>query len=89
MMIVIMAAGLSEEDMDILTTMMDCGDEASYDKNGVSLKFLANATDTDENRLKTVLKKLIKEGYVEHRFFSDNTDDYTIRDKGKEALGKA
>ncbi len=83
-----MASEISEEDMDVLSAIMEGGDEASYDKNGVSLKFLSTATDTDQNRLKIVLKKLVKEGYVEHRFFSDNTDDYTMRDKGKETLDK-
>lgn len=84
----IMASELTPEEMDILTAIMEGGDQASYDKNGVSLKFLSGVVGTDENRLKAVMKKLVKEGYVEHRFFSDNTDDYTLRDKGAEAVNK-
>lgn len=81
-----MASQLTEEEMDVLTAIMEGGDQTTYDKIGVSLKFLANATSVEENKLKTVLKNLIKEGYVEHRFFSDNTDDYILREKGVEAV---
>lgn len=81
-----MASELTPEEMDILTAIMGGGDQASYDKNGVSLKFLSGTTGTDENKLKIIMKKLVKEGYVEHRFFSDNTDDYTLRDKGVDAV---
>lgn len=77
---------LSEEEMDILTAIMEGGDEKSYDKNGVGLNFLSSATGIDENKLKGALKTLIKDGYVEHRFFSDNTDDYILREKGVEAV---
>lgn len=88
MMIVIMASQLTEEEMDILTAIMEGGDETSYDKNGASLKFLSERTDMDENKLKVAMKKLVKDGYVEHRFFSDGMDDYVLRDKGVDAINK-
>jgi len=81
-----MMSQLSEEEMDILTALMEGGDQTTYDKTGASLKFLSGTTGMEENKLKIVLKKLVKEGYVEHRFFSDNTDDYTLREKGAEAV---
>lgn len=76
----------SSDEMDILTSIMGGGDEKSYDKIGVSLKFLSVTTEIDENKLKPILKKLVKEGYIEHRFFSDDTDDYVLRDKGTDAV---
>ena len=81
-----MVAELTPEEMDILTSIMDGGDKAAADKTGVSLKFLSNATQIEENKLKPILKKLISDGYVEHRFFSDNTDDYVLREKGAETV---
>ncbi len=81
-----MATGLNEEELDVLTTIMEGGDAKSVDKKGISLGFLSKAAGVEESKLKAVLKKLISEGYVEHRFFSDDTDDYILREKGAEAL---
>ncbi len=81
-----MVSELTEEEIDILTSIMEGGDKTAADKVGVSLKFLSNATQIEENKLKPILKKLVFEGYVEHRFFSDNTDDYVLRDKGTETV---
>ncbi|MBI3413485.1 MAG: hypothetical protein HY051_05405 [Candidatus Aenigmarchaeota archaeon] len=81
-----MSAQLSEEEMDILTAIMEGGDQTTYDKIGAGLKFLSGATDIEENKLKIVLKKLVKDRYVEHRFFSDGTDDYILREKGMETV---
>jgi len=81
-----MPADLSEEEKDILTAIMEGGDTSSIDKKSVSLNFLSQNTEMEESKLKPILKNLKKDGYIEHRFFSDNTDDYKIRDKGIEVL---
>ena len=81
-----MPVNLSEEEKDILTAIMEGGDDTSADKKGVSIKFLSKNTEMDENKLNPILKNLIKDGYVEHRFFSDNRNDYVIREKGVERL---
>ncbi len=79
-------ADLNEEELDVLTTIMEGGDAESADKKGSGIKFLSKATGVEESKLKPILKKLISEGYVEHRFFSDDTDDYVLREKGVETL---
>ncbi len=81
-----MVTSLSEEELDALSAIMEGGDASSADKVGVTIKFLANATGINENRLKPMLNSLVKDGYVEHRFFSDDTDDYVLREKGTEVL---
>ncbi len=81
-----MVVGLTPEEMDVLTSIMEGGDKTAADKIGVGFNFLSEATQIEKNKLKLILKKLVFEGYVEHRFFSDNTDDYVLREKGAETV---